>query len=464
MKTKNQTYRSSYDSWTMICGLGLICMIIFSSSCKKDALDIKPNKSLVIPTTMQDFQGILDYVYKINYNTAAFNEMSSDDYYLPYTTWQSLSNPVERNVYVWEKDTWAGQPVGLGDWNTAYYKVFSANVVLEGLNKIPVNNTNQAEWNNVRGQALFLRAFVFYQMAQEFAKPYVAATANTDLGIPLRLKSDPTIKSVRSTVAQTYNQIINDLKTAEQLLPVTPLYKTRASIPAADALLARVYLVMGNYDQVYKYANSTLTNYSTLIDYNTLSPTASYPFKLLNDEVIYHGNMGFFSSLFVAVPDTNVYRSYDPNDLRKTLFYRAGGTGFKGNYTGNISFFGGIATDEVYLMRAEASARLGNTNAAMNDLNTLLRTRWLSGSFVPYTAVDPVDALDQILAERRKELMYRGTRWTDLRRLNQDSRFAITLTRSLNGKTYTLPPNDLRYTLLIPPDAISLSGMQQNLR
>ncbi|MBN8856731.1 MAG: RagB/SusD family nutrient uptake outer membrane protein, partial [Sphingobacteriales bacterium] len=73
-------------------------------------------------------------------------------------------------------------------------------------------------------------------------------------------------------------------------------------------------------------------------------------------------------------------------------------------------------------------------------------------------------ALDTILVERRKELPFRGVRWTDLRRLNLEGR-TITLTRVLNGTTYQLPPNSKLYTLPIPPDVIIFNpNMKQNPR
>jgi len=119
----------------------------------------------------------------------------------------------------------------------------------------------------------------------------------------------------------------------------------------------------------------------------------------------------------------------------------------------------------MYLTRAECYARGGDATDAMNDLNTLMAKRWNNTvPFPTYTATSATDALNQILTERRKELCFRGLRWADLRRLNQDPAYAITLQRLLNGTTYSLPPNDLRYTLLIPLDEIQLSGIQQNSR
>ncbi|RYE50331.1 MAG: RagB/SusD family nutrient uptake outer membrane protein, partial [Sphingobacteriales bacterium] len=119
-----------------------------------------------------------------------------------------------------------------------------------------------------------------------------------------------------------------------------------------------------------------------------------------------------------------------------------------------------------FLIRAECSARTGNTEEAMADLNALMEKRWVRGKFKPFTAASPEDALTKILIERRKELIMRGVRWSDLRRLNKDPRFAKTLKRVLiNGtdtKTYTLLPGDPRYILKIPADVIALTGMEQN--
>jgi len=101
----------------------------------------------------------------------------------------------------------------------------------------------------------------------------------------------------------------------------------------------------------------------------------------------------------------------------------------------------------------------------MRDLNTLLQNRWRAGVFTPVTATDADDALGKILAERRKELLFRGLRWTDLRRLNKEPRRALTLTRTVNGQVYTLLPNDVRYVYAIPSNVLSFNpDMPQNPR
>lgn len=443
-------------------------MALIWTSCQKDWLGAKPNISLVVPSTINDFQQLLDNTNVFNINQPALGEIGSADFTLTTASWQSLTTNREKNAFLWLPDIYGGETV-VNDWSTPYQAVFNANVAMEGLSAIKENTTNASSWNNVQGSALFYRANAFYKLAQVFCKTYSPATASSDLGIPLRLKSDITVKSVRATVQQTYDQIIGDLQAAKNLLPISPLYKTRPSKPAAYALLAKTYLVMGNYKEALLCADSCIKLYPGLIDYNTLNPAATYPFTLFNDEVIYHSLMQSYPIFLQTrlLVDSALYSSYEPNDLRKTLFFKTvtGGYTFKGSYYGNRILFDGIGNDEVYLIRAECYARTGSASAAVDDLNKLLSLRYKKGTFVPYPTSMAADAaLQLIIKERRKELIYRGIRWSDLRRINPDSRFAITLSRFFNGQTYTLPANDERYVLPIPDNEIQLSGIPQNPR
>ena len=74
------------------------------------------------------------------------------------------------------------------------------------------------------------------------------------------------------------------------------------------------------------------------------------------------------------------------------------------------------------------------------------------------------DVLRSVLQERRRELAFRGLRWSDLRRLNRDPRFAKTLTRELNGQTYRLEPKSNRYAYPIPINEVLNNNMEQNPR
>jgi tetratricopeptide (TPR) repeat protein len=292
-------------------------------------------------------------------------------------------------------------------------------------------------------------------------------------GIPLRLSTDASVRSTRATVANTYTQIINDLSKAGQLLPayIDSRRKNRPSRAAAFGLMARLYLFMGNYSKAQEYADSCLQYYPALTDYKTLPPpTAGNPFINNNNEIIF-GTTLLSTTLFESKSwyiDSTLFSSYDNNDLRKDFFFTTDSITRlpvqQYNYSGNKLLFSGIATDEIYLTRAEAKAKNGDTKGAMDDLNKLLQNRWRADNlFIPRTATSPDDAVQQIRAERRRELLWRGLRWIDCRRYNLESPGAP-LTRITKNEVIHLEHNDPKFILPVPPDVIQLSGMPQNNR
>jgi tetratricopeptide (TPR) repeat protein len=447
--------------------LGLLLLSLHSCKKQDDFLNTKPNEALAVPSTLADLQSLLQNEGLFNIHDPGLGEIASDDFYVPdYII--GLLTTQENNGYLWAQQVYdAGADIP--DWSLPYQQIYYANTVLDDLPKISYNSNQQSLYNQIKGTALFYRAIAFYNLVQTFALPYDSTTAGSDLGVPLRLSSDLNIKSTRATEKQCYDQIIEDLQNAVSSLPITAAYKTEPSQIAANALLARVYLAIGYYSQSFRYANASLNLYHSLTDYNTLKPGGRSLATSFLSEDIYHTRPVTYDIAMpndVSIVDSTLYHSYVDNDLRKTLFFGLSGGSpyFRGSYDYKGYDYDGIATDEIYLIRAECYARLGNTDSAMNDLNTLLITRWKTGTFVPYTAPSADDALKQILNERRKELIDRGLRWIDLRRLNKESRFAITLVRQVKGITYTLPPNDLRYAWPIPDNEIQMSGISQNAR
>ena len=450
----------------------LLLICIAAAACKKNFLDQKPDQSLLVPETLADFQALLDNSNSVMNFSPYLSGVSSDDF---YTTDAALASQsvIVRNSYLWAADVLQGATTT--DWNRPYQQVFYANIVLDGLNNYHGIATEQDQINQIRGTALFDRAFAFYEVAQQYAAPYQIATAAQLPGVPIRLTSDVNAVSERGTLQQTYDRVVTDLNAAAALLPLQASYKTRPSRAAAFGLLARVYQTMESYTLAFQQADAALKLNDQLIDFNTLNPSASRPLPVTlpngNAEVSFYAvlitNSFLSGSASLISVDTTLYRSYAANDLRKTVFFNNKGNNiilFKGSYTGNTSMFSGIANDELYLIRAECNARSGNTSAAMQDLNTLLLKRWKAGTFTALSATNADDALHQILTERRKELISRNLRWTDLRRLNHDPNFATTLTRINKGQSYALPPNDKRYVFLIPANVIATSGIMQNPR
>jgi tetratricopeptide (TPR) repeat protein len=451
-----------------------IAFTVLIYGCKKQFLDAKPDDSLVVPASLSDMQNVLDNSGYLNGGKNISGpdpqllNASGDEYYVPAASYTTLSD-YNKAVYTWAKTIpW---PSADQNWDRPYRVIFYANTVLDGLKNIHPSTTELVTYNNLKGGALFLRAYQFYNIAELFAPTYNASTAVTDLGIPLRLTADVSVASARSSIQETYDRIISDLTTSVPLLPNKALLQTRPCKAAAFALLGRVYLAMGSYSKALQFCDSALTVNSALLDYNQISPTQSVPFSVLNQEVLFQCSMsagngilgGNSSSIRI---DTTLIGLYGNNDLRKALFFKASSDKkyiIKGTYSGTSIPFTGIANDEVFLIQAECFARVNNVAAALKSLNALLKYRYAAASFTPVTAIDQADALNKILGERRKELAFRNLRWADLRRLNALGA-NISLTRNVNGNIYTLAANDIRYTWAIPDAVIGLTGMPQNPR
>lgn len=451
----------------------LLISALALSGCGKEFLDIKRDKSQVVPTTIADFQALLDDASNTMNNSSSHElaVIGADEYVLSNQIWNELSfRPYEKNGYVWAKEVYENTQVN--DWNNAYRRILFSNSALKGINEIQPSTTQQEAWNNVKGSALFFRGCNFYQLAQLFCKVYNKNSSQNDLGIPLRLDPDVTKVTNRASVEQTYIQIIDDLKAAAPLLPDVAITLFRPSKAAVYALLAKVHLNMGDYLNAEYYATESLKIKSTLIDFNTLSQDQNYTFPLYgsgNSEVLFMCNM-----LNIAVVTTTRFNAspellelYKDGDLRKKIFYRTEPDSrvlFKGSYAGLLAFFTGLAVDEVYLIRSECHLRNGQIQNSLDDLNYLLKNRYDRNHYNQVTTTDFTLLMNLIIDERRKELALRGVRWEDLRRFNKETQFAKTITRNLNGTIYKLHPQDLRYIWPIPQNAIEISGYEQNLR
>jgi len=457
------------------------CFFLLIGCSKSEFLGENPNRSQIVPTTLADFQAILDRDIEMNGvgSTArgpvpGIGEAASDSYYVTDADFNGMLQPQIQNYYLWAAKPYVGDAVY--DWDYPYLVIFSTNVVLKGLEDLAPQSVDTRQYNAVKGQALFHRAHAYFQLAQIFAPPYHRDNVAAKWGLPLRLEADLNERIKRSTLQETYDFIIGDLSEAKSLLTTDVQIKTRPSKQAAFGLLARTYLIMQDYQLAYAYADSCLQLAGNLLDYNEVNGQLPYPFvegSQEHSEVIFACNMISrplmsypFRPTFARV-DSLLYASYDEHDLRKKVFFaqEKNGVSFKGSYDGREYNFAGLASDEVSLIRAEAAARLGNTEQALDDLNRLRMARWDKNvTFQPYTANTPEEGLLHVLDERKKELLFRGLRWSDLRRLNLEGR-QITIERRINDEIYSLLPNDPRYVYPIPNEVIAFHpDMPQNER
>ena len=422
---------------------------------------------MVVPKTLGHADLLLNDYSTMNTVYPTWGQIASDDSFLSTGNWQSLSDADEKQTYIWADD----DIMSSMHWQSTYKAVYQANQVLKILEDI-ASKSEDAEYWRVEGGAYFFRAFAFHQLAVVHAPPYVAEQAAQVLGIPLKLDPELGEFSVRANLEDTYSRIVDDYKRAIALLPATETKLGRPTKAGAYAGLARVYLDMGEYQHAFAYAGSALEVKNNLLDFNDLVPGSAQPISRFNSEVLFPASTTLAGALsqYSARVDTGLLAHYNEGDLRKIVFFQAapeadGSYLFKGSYDGSdTGIFVGLTTGETLLIHAEAAVRLGKIQEALSSLNTLLNKRWSKNSFSQITETNPDHLLKIILQERRKELPFRGRRWADLKRLNLDASFSTTLKRVIDGRTYTLEPNSLKYAIKIPKTVIDQSGMTQNQR
>ncbi len=458
----------------------LLLMAAALGSCQK-YVDIKTQGQLV-PGDIGNYRLLLN-------NTSAYEtgpqigDISSDDVQLVDGSTQQLalvndSYRYWRNSYTWQPDLF---PLGANqtdnNWNAMYNTITYSNVIV---NEVPSSTGgSEADKAALVAEAKVHRADAYLMLMNTYAKPYNAATATTDLGVPMVLVQTTVQPLNRPSVQAVYDQIINDLKQAVPGLPNTQLFNTLPSKASAYAELARCYLYMNNYGAANAYADSALALRSTLIDLGTITAinSNSYPIRRSDPEVLLskvaNGGISAFTPYALRLSD-ELLGILGTRDQRYALFTTDAST-ISINYTaaGGRFFFKdraigesrniGPSVPEMMLIKAEYYARNNDVANVMLWVNNLRRKRFKAADYVALTAASATDALKIVIDERRREFFCRMLRWWDMRRLKNEAQFQRTYTRSFGGVAYTLTPNSDRYVFSIPAYQIQLNPeIQQN--
>lgn len=448
-------------------------LLVMGSACSKSFLEEVPNSNILTPQQAEDFQRLLDNSEQIGI-TAALPHLASDEYYISSEkNWLASRTATERSSYIWDKDIFGGE-LNINDWNAPYRSIFYANNIINEIERHEPAGRNAA-LKDIYGQARFHRASAYFDLVKNFSVPFDAKTQQTDLGVPLR--KDPSIDYTlqRATVSECYDLIFEDLNAAVNSLAYgAPLpERNRATKLAAFALLSRIHMYRREYEKAEQFADSLLNRYDKLIDYNEISQTSNTPFTRNNDELIMYGatvnysNAAQINNSQTVFVDSTLIKLYAANDLRLSIYfiYHDGGKyTMKRGYNGTgLTPFNGLAVDEVLLNKIECLVRRGILNDASHLMERLLLHRYRAGTYSHKAFVDQASALQFVLDERRKELVWRCLRWDDIKRLNKEGRNII-LTRHMGDTRHRLEPNMPRYIFNIPQDEINRSGIIQNIR
>ena len=402
--------------------------------------------------------------------------------------------------YTWQKDVDKDHEGTVGwtenqDWINLYKHINITNIILSQIDNQTIQTENdQQNVNRIKGEAHFLRGAYYYVLANLYGKPYSPTSAKTDLAVPIKLTKNIEDKVyTRATVEKTYEQVLEDLLTAEKHLKGQSRKSvTRAGHTATCLLLSRVYLYMQNYTEALKWAKACLEEQGSLTDLNDYQGTTFL--TQTNPEVVFTMGGNFVgaglsvgSGAFTVSND--LMQWYTEDDLRKQVFFDLPKEGVypykkasKKSGSRDISDNFVLRTAETYLNLAEAAACLGNeyTTEALNAYNTI-RERRLA-NYTEDRSLTGKDLVEAIRLERRLELCFEGHRWFDLRRymVNELYPQEKTLTNQFVlfkydygiydyvislQRTFELPPHDNAWVLPIPQTELESNyGMPDNPR
>ncbi|MBB2150068.1 RagB/SusD family nutrient uptake outer membrane protein [Pedobacter sp. LMG 31462] len=443
-----------------------VLLTLTASSCKED-LDLKPYNALTTEQIVNTVEGltaatigtynyIKDPYYTRNYHM--LSEYASDNVSLSGTTTDDL-------FYAYNYRHLKSQGNTEMIWRKGYQAIYGTNVVIE-----KATRGDNAVMNQLLGENYFLRAMIHFDLVRFFGRPYTDDNGES-LGIVIKTNSDVKERGSRAKVKDVYAVVISDLLESIKLMGSTKS-NIYASKEVAMALLSRVYLYMGDYDNAYKYADEViksnryaLVSSANLGSYFTVAPGGdsklqetifAIKHELKDDRgddsigsmYFTSGGMGY-GEMYASESYRNLLDKF-PNDLRHA-FVRpnyekdadgnvkldangkpilAKRNGYPIYYVMKYSYQDGVETlsspvilrlAEMYLTRAEVSAKRGNTNDALSDVNIIRERAGLKGLelFSASNMMGYTNVLDVVLDERRLELAFEAQRKFDVFRNKQ---------------------------------------------
>lgn len=410
----------------------IISLIALSFTACDDNLDIEPEQNLspeVATESPANVKKILNNVYGVARDNGSYgggivlaSELIGNSGDLSWNG--TYVSPAEYNEKAILSDNGFVESI----WVNAYDISNEANIVLANLNVF----TDDSEKDITEGEAKFLRGMAYFDIARLYSKAYVPGTQNSQPAVPIVLTAVVDASLIeypaRNTLEEVYAQVISDLTDAYDLLPATNgIYATKYS---AAALLARVYLEMGDYDNARDMANDVITNsgaslssFEDAFNNDQNSGEDLFAWQVTSQDVSANDFSTFWGGADFGGrngdPDVSINSEHftiydDPNDARALFFYETdrGTATTKWQYQfGNIPF---LRLAEMYLVRAESNFRQSSEigDSPLNDINTL-RDRVNASLF------ETMD-LATILIERKRELAFEGFALFDAKRLGEN--------------------------------------------
>jgi hypothetical protein len=469
--------------------------MLFSSACKRDYLEPSLETSVAA-------NNAFDTDFRIESQALSlYGSLKSGNLYggryLVYGNLRGEDFINETSNLVTASDVWSMNVANSatsvkGLWSQGYLTINRCNVFIDGMTAKGAAVVGEQRTTKYIAEARLIRALSYYSLLQVFALPYADGEGSKP-GLPLRttgITGPGSSDLARSTVAEVYAQIIDDLNFAESNLAATNgvalQNTTRAHKNTAIALKTRVYLSMGKWAEVITEANkivapalpfNAIANVPHALEadvtnvfkapYTTNESIFSLPMSTSASPIDYPGTQSSLASYFYftgAIPGTTEYSlnplgiiantTWTATDKRRSLiFTTTTRKPFMAKFTAPApytDFVPVIRWAEVLLNLAEARVRSTNSIDAQ-ALALLNRVRQRSDATTVLAPASVAAFTDALLTERRIEFLGEGLRGPDLTRLR--------LTIPAKGSAPATAPGDNGYIWPISSDELSLNKL-----
>lgn len=457
-------------------------------SCNKNKLNPLPQTNLLDKDAFSTPSRMLQEVFGmysgnksgqfLGGRAIVYNDVRGED-------WLNITGNGVTAVGVWNFSITSTDNQTENMWTAGYSAVNRANIVLEGIDANPGVVPAFLE-NRYRAEARFNRALSYYYLLSLYAKKPFSADAGASPGLPLRLTANKTPAGTsmpRSTVAQVYAQILQDLDFAEANLPASygaagnDSNVVRAHRHAAIAFKTRVYLQMGRYADVITEGTKLVpqatapfeapatgmrhrlaSNFTSVFraPYTDLESIFSLPMLNTNGPGTQNGLALYHNAEFALNPSGILGDAgWKTTDTRRTLVV---GTAAPFRYSkfndDNNNYVPVFRYAEVLLNLAEALAR---TNVipdpkAIAILNAVRQRSDPTTTFVPLTQTELINL---ILNERRIELLGEGFRSQDIMRqyITFPAKGSVAaVPTSAQAYVWPIPASELLYNAEMTPN------------
>ena len=436
----------------------IVTTVLFLSlaSCEKSFLELKPPTSLTPEfalATEADLQVALRGAYAGLKSTALYGRslMVLGDMMADNTYQSALNTNRYTNFNLYNYLVTDGDVAGL--WNASYTVILRANNIINS----PI--ADNANIQQIKGEAYAIRALAYYNLVRYFGSPYTLDPSK--LGVPIITTYQADLKPERAKIADVYTLINKDLTQAYTLMTKFT-NSSQFSKYSAKALQAKVYLTMGDKTNAKAAALDVITNsgftaissaahtgywagvaprtdkVETLLEIS-FDAVANNAFDALSYIYLQSGNYGDM------LCSSELYDLFETADIRKSLYATGTRGGLASVFVNKYSSFTGDHSDtkvirmsEMYLIAAEASYP-SNTADALKYVNEVTSRRGATAIASSGSAL-----LEDIITERRKELAFEGERYLDMQRLQRN------IVRSKNYPAAALSIDFTNYRRIMP--------------